>query len=41
MSRMIIQQGITDVQKVKNLNVDGHVFNEELSGEREWVFTLD
>lgn len=39
MSRMIIQNGITDVEKIKGLDVEGHVFNEELSGERDWMFT--
>ncbi len=41
MARMIIQNNITDVEKLKSLDVDGHVFNEELSGDKDWLFTKE
>jgi cytoplasmic iron level regulating protein YaaA (DUF328/UPF0246 family) len=39
MARYILEKEITDVEKLKQYDVDGYMFNELLSTENEWVFT--
>ena len=41
MSRQIIQNRITSVEKVKPLNIDGYTFNSTLSDDQNLVFTID
>ena len=39
MTRFIIQNHITEVEKIKKFNLGGYAFNESLSNDKEWVFT--
>ncbi|MFT6746582.1 MAG: cytoplasmic iron level regulating protein YaaA (DUF328/UPF0246 family) [Glaciecola sp.] len=39
MSRFIIQNEITDPEMLKNYDVNGYQFNDNLSSENDWVFT--
>lgn len=39
MARQIVQNKIMDAQKLKDLNVDGYVFNADLSDEMTYTFT--
>ena len=39
MSRYIIQNKINNPEELKAFNEDGYEYNEELSTEKEWVFT--
>lgn len=39
MSKLIIQNKITQVEDLKKLDVDGHVFNAELSDSSNFIFT--
>lgn len=39
MTRYIIQNRISNKEDIKNFNVDGYVFSEALSNDKEWVFT--
>ena len=39
MSREIIKNRITDVEELKGLNIMGYIFNDELSGKRDFLFT--
>ncbi len=39
MSRYIIQNRITEVEQIKNFDVENYRFSEELSDENSWVFT--
>jgi len=39
MSRFIIQNKITDPEEIKAFNLEGYYFNNQLSGENDWVFT--
>ena len=38
MTRYIIQNEIEDIEDIKKLDVDGYLFNEEMSTEKELVF---
>ena len=38
MTRYIIDNDIDDIESLKNFNIDGYLFNEELSTEKEFVF---
>ena len=39
LSRFVIQNQLTDPQQMKEFDVDGYHFNEELSNGNKWVFT--
>ncbi|MBN4058245.1 peroxide stress protein YaaA [Mariprofundus ferrooxydans] len=39
MSRFIIQNRITDVEDIKTFNVDGYMYNPNLSDAKNWVFS--
>jgi uncharacterized protein len=39
MTRYIIQNEIENIEDIKKLDVDGYLFNEEMSTEKELVFT--
>ena len=39
MSRFIIQNNISDPEEMKAFDLEGYYFNNQLSGENEWVFT--
>lgn len=39
MSRFIIQNRITEAEKLKTFDLDDYFFNPDLSNEKEWVFT--
>jgi hypothetical protein len=39
MSRFIIQNNITDPEEIKAFDCEGYYFNNQLSGENDWVFT--
>jgi len=39
MARYIIEQQLTDVQQLREFNVAGYAFNEQLSKATDWVFT--
>jgi len=39
MTRYAIENEITDVEQLKNFNLDGYLFHETLSSETDWVFT--
>ncbi|MDZ5010801.1 peroxide stress protein YaaA, partial [Clostridium perfringens] len=39
MTRYIIQNEIEDIQEIKKFDLDGYQYNEELSTEKELVFT--
>lgn len=39
MARYIVEKGISDVEELKNYDVDGYRFHESLSSGEEWVFT--
>lgn len=41
MTRYIIQNEIEDIEDIKKLDVDGYLFNEEMSTEKELVFTRE
>ena len=41
MSRYIIQQEIEDIEELKKLDVDGYIYNEEMSTEKDLVFTRE
>lgn len=40
MARYIIQNKIQKIEKIKNFNESGYQFNEKLSNEKEWIFSL-
>ena len=39
MTRFIIQNRIENVEEIKNFNLDRYAFCEDLSSDKEWVFT--
>jgi len=39
MTRFIIQNHMTNVEEIKNFNLGGYAFSENLSTHKEWVFT--
>ena len=39
MSRFIIQNNISDPEEMKAFDSEGYYFNNQLSGENDWVFT--
>lgn len=39
MTRYIIQNRMTNVEEIKNFNLGGYAFSENLSTDKEWVFT--
>lgn len=39
MSRFIIQNNISNPEEIKAFDVEGYYFNNQLSGENDWVFT--
>jgi len=39
MSRFIIQNNISDPKEIKAFDLEGYYFNNQLSGENDWVFT--
>ncbi|MCW8973846.1 MAG: peroxide stress protein YaaA [Gammaproteobacteria bacterium] len=39
LSRFVIQNRLTEPEAMKDFDVDGYVFNEELSSDSKWVFT--
>lgn len=39
LSRFVIQNQLTDPEAIKDFNVDGYAFNEEMSSANKWVFT--
>jgi uncharacterized protein len=39
MSRFIIQNNISDPEEMKAFDCEGYYFNNQLSGENDWVFT--
>lgn len=41
MTRYIIQNEIEDIEKIKDFNLDGYEYNEEMSNDLEFVFTRD
>ena len=41
MTRYIIQNEIENIEDIKKLNVDGYLFNEDMSTEKELVFTRE
>ena len=41
MSRLIIQNGITDIESLKDLEVEGYTYNAEMSSEKELMFTKE
>ena len=41
MTRYILQNEIEDIEKIKEFNLDGYEYNEEMSNESEFVFTRD
>lgn len=40
MAHQLTRQRITDPEDLKQLEVNGYTYNEELSGELDWYFTL-
>lgn len=34
----IVKNRITDIEKLKNIALNGYVFNEEMSGEKKFVY---
>ncbi len=41
MTRYVLEEGITDPEELKGFDRNGYRYNEELSGEKEYVFTKD
>lgn len=41
MCRFVVQNGIVDVQDIKDFSMHGYTWNRGLSTEDEWVFTRD
>lgn len=41
MTRYILQNEIEDIEKIKEFNLDGYEYNEEMSNDSEFVFTRD
>lgn len=41
MARYVIENGITDIEQVKQFDVAGYRYNESLSTTHDWVFTRD
>jgi len=41
LSRYIIQNQLSDINDIKDFNVDGYAFNNTLSSGNNWVFTRD
>ena len=41
MSRFIIKNRITDVEKIKSFDTDGYSFNPAMSEADKWVFVRD
>lgn len=39
MTRFVVQNQITEVEKIKLFDLDGYYYNEQLSSTNEWVFT--
>ena len=39
MARYIVQNNLDSLEDLKNYNVDNYVFDENLSTEKEWIFT--
>lgn len=39
MSRFIIQSNISNPEEIKAFDLEGYYFNNQLSGENDWVFT--
>lgn len=39
MARWLIQNEISDVEELKNYQVDGYLFDENLSNDSDWIFT--
>lgn len=39
MARYIIQNNINDIAQIKNFNLGGYLYNQDLSTDKEWVFT--
>lgn len=39
LSRYIIQNGLTDIEDIKNFSEDGYKFNKKASSGNNWVFT--
>ena len=39
MARYMIDQQISDIQLIKDFNLEGYAFNESLSHKQEWVFS--
>ena len=39
MTRFIIQNRIKNVEEIKNFNLGGYAFSENLSNTKEWIFT--
>ena len=39
MSRFIIQNRVENPEDLKAFDTDGYLFNQDLSKEKEWVFT--
>ena len=39
MTRFIIQNHIKNVEEIKNFNLGGYAFSENLSNTKEWIFT--
>jgi len=39
MTKYIVKNKITDPEKIKGFDLEGYMFNPELSKERDWVFT--
>jgi hypothetical protein len=39
MTRFIIQNRIKNVEEIKNFNLGGYAFSENLSNNKEWIFT--
>jgi cytoplasmic iron level regulating protein YaaA (DUF328/UPF0246 family) len=39
MSRFIIQNRIKKIEELKNFNLGGYSYNDNLSNTKEWVFT--
>lgn len=39
MTRYILQNEIEDIEKIKEFNLDGYEYNEEMSNDSEFVFT--
>lgn len=41
MTRYILQNEIEDIEKIKDFNLDGYEYNEEMSNDTEFVFTRE